>query len=1125
MLVLHRNNRMELLLAELGEVLRAPRLDVFQPEVIVVQSLGMERWLSMGLAAQFGVWANARHPFPRAFIDAVSDAVIGPIEERTRYTREVMTFHLAQILTNLPEDPSLLPLQRYLSVRAGVVPRLELAEQLADAFDQVQIYRPDWMKGWLAAPHADPNDFRPALFKQLVARLGEDYVPRRMARLVEALHTGAVAAGVLPERICLFGVASLPPAFIQVFDALAQHVPVHWFLLTASREYVGAERGKRELARGTHSSSTGGWERTEQEFITEQPLLANYGRIMRDVGLLLERDCAYVEAQGHPFVEPEPNSVLATLQADVCALRRRGRTQELPKLAFARDDRSIEIHACHGPRRELEVLRDRLLHAFESDPSLRPEDVIVLLRDVEIYAPLVEAVFAGDRGQPGTLPYVLSDRTVGAGNPLSETLVLLLDFVRVRVTAKSLTRLIAQPAIARRFQLDDDQQARIRTWLRDLHISWGIDLEDRLDEGVAGQAENTLRQGLWRLLAGAAMQVDATEPWLGLLPVDVEGDDAELAGRFMECAETLFKWRSRFASLHPFGRWDALVGDACRELFAIDSGDAWQMSDLLQTLGNVCAQAEAAGFEDDVPAQVIASAIDAHYSGNRTAQSMLTGGVTFCAMLPMRGIPARIVAMVGLDDGCFPRVTAPTSFDDVARSPSRPGDRAARDEDRHLFLETLLAARERLIITYRGRNPTDDSELPRSVVLEELLETIDESFAKLDDGSSPSEWLVVNHPLHAHSSRYFDGRDARLVGLTTREFRSAVAREQASPTRVAGVLVPLREPEIASLRLEMLEQFWSMPAKYFRRHCLGAADTPKRDVPDALDPTELDGLGRYELALEQVLTLSRRDSPETGLVRWTARGRRPFSTWGKVLYDEQWRTTSQLFALLQALGFGAHADIDHFSIGLSTAELHVSVYDGFGARRIDWSASKLSAKHRVKAWLRHLAMSSGRHPRQTWIIRRGASADKPFVIERLDALDPAVAGAHLEKLWRSTRLGHRAPLPFFPTLACGYVQRLRQGASEVDALARAYLDYGDPLNDSEDEHDAPEVTRDLARLFGAEPPLAATWPQRFGIPDFPAFSELACAFFEPYFEQMHEVDPDALLSSQPEVDPAAAVAP
>ncbi|HMA97471.1 MAG TPA: exodeoxyribonuclease V subunit gamma, partial [Polyangiaceae bacterium] len=729
MLYLYRNNRLESLLLDLASVLIQPKRRVLSPELIVVQSLGMERWLAMGLANQFSAWANATYPFPRAFIDTLADSVLGPQTAGERYSRENMALQLAVQLSSIPSEPRLKPLSDYLDQRPGVVGRLELSEHLAEALDQVQVYRPDWLTAWAKDNAEDKHvELLPAVYRLLASRMGEQHVPARAQLLIERLEGGKIPPELLPERIILFGVASLPPMFIRVFDALSRHLPVHWFLLTASREYIGEESGKRQALSSQLRAAQLGSVAPEAELASPQPLLMHFGRIMRDMGLLLERDCHYVDGVGVDFVEPNASTVLATLQADLCALRRRGQVSSAPRLRLLESDRSLEIHACHGPRRELEVLRELLVDSFERDPSLRPEDVIVLLRDVETYAPLVEAVFSAEPGQGGYVPYTLSDRTVGASHPFAESMVKLLELATARITVADLSHLLGHAPILARFGIEPAQLPKLRDWLRRLNVTWGVDLSDRAREGLAGQRENTLRFGLSRLLLGAACDSGAGVPWKGILPIDVEGEEAELAGRLVECAEAVFTWRDRFAAPHSFGDWYRVITLAAQALLSVEANTAWQLADLLQFVGSLKELAEGAGFEEAVPAHTVAAKIRQHFDQTRTSQTLLSSGVTFCRMLPMRGIPARIIAMVGLDDGCFPRTQAHSTFDAVARSPGRPGDRVTRDEDRHLFLETLLAARERLIITYRGRDARADALLPRSVVVEELLSVVDESF-------------------------------------------------------------------------------------------------------------------------------------------------------------------------------------------------------------------------------------------------------------------------------------------------------------------------------------------------------------------------------------------------------------
>ncbi len=1119
MLFLHRNNRMELLLEDLSLVLAVPRNNVFQPEVIVVQSQGMERWLSMGLAARFGVWANGTHPFPRAFIESASDQIIGPADVARRYTREAMALHLAQILGTLPEDEALAPLYGYLTARPGVEARLQLAEQLADAFDQVQIYRPDWCFNWVLEKTSGAVDFRPTLFRLLTERLGERHFPAQIARLIEQLEREDFDPKQLPERICLFGVATLPPLFLRVFDALARHIPVHWFLLTATREYVGAERDRRELA---HAAVPEGpfvetaMDGFQKEWSSQQPLLTSFGRIMRDVGLLLERDCHYVEAAGHAFVEPATTSVLETLQADLCALRRRGLSVEVPKLPLRADDRSLQVHACHGPRRELEVLRQLLLDAFECDPTLRPEDVIVLLRDVETYAPLVDAVFASERGQVGNIPYRLSDRNLGASNPIAEAMATLLEVVRVRMSSMELMRILELGPIASRFGLNFDDRSRVRYWLRKLHVTWGIDMPERLRAGAAGQPENTIRWGLSRLLLGAAIEGNEAAAWRGHLPFDIEGDEAELVGRFVECAETVFAWRERFALPRSFGEWHRSIAEAMKELFKVEAAEAWQLADLLQTTANLSTESERASFVEALPAKVVAEKIREHYENTRNAQTLLASGVTFCAMLPMRGIPARIVAMVGLDDGTFPRAPSTSSFDDVARSPARPGDRVGRDEDRHLFLETLLAARERLIITYQGRNPRDDTVRPRSVVVDELLSVVDESFeSQSTSGQRPSQRLTIVHPLHAHSARYFDGSDVRLVLRDVRQYHAATTLGRSRFLPESGMLEALLPLECTDLELSAFERFWAAPAEFFFQVRLGALLEPERPAAELLDPTELDGLGRYQLALAQWQAIHNGRGDEDALALWTAKGQRPFANLGKVVHDEQLAVTRRICALMEQLGAGGSSRMLELSLDISGVELRAVLVDCYGVGRIDWSPARLSGKHRVVAWLRHLLLAACGRPTDSWLLRAAEKQEDDVLIEKLPALEPRAAAGHLSELLAMFRQGQRAPLAFFPQISWDYATRIHKGEPSSSCLERALREYGDPLTDDSDEFKKPLLPREVVRLFGVEAPLTDAWPKRFGIDGFPGFAQLSEAVFLPYLDCVERIDPDTVACLVP----------
>jgi exodeoxyribonuclease V gamma subunit len=1102
---------MEHLLEELGDVFSSKRPQVFCPEVIVVQSLGMERWLSMGLCRRFGIWANAEHPFPRAFTERVLEAVLGPVAPERCWTRESMTFHLAALMKELPEEPSFSALNRYLRERSDVESRIELSSEIADAFDQAQIYRPEWFLDWSSqSTDIVENDFRPALFRLLEARLGPHHFPQRYRELLEKLPQIDITKVDLPSRVCLFAVAAMPPSFLRIFDALSQKLPVHWFLLTASREYLGEEFSRREFAR---LSIKGANESNEPAQL--QPLLASFGRMMRDLGRLIERDCVYHDAGSGEFHASSNGSVLQTLQADLCVLGRRGASFALPALPLRDDDQSLQVHVCHGPRRELEVVKEILLDAFENDSELKPEEVIVLLRDVEVYAPLVDAVFSRERGQPSFIPYTLADRAIGAGNGVADAFRQFLDCVGRRISVTFLENVIEHTVLLRKFEIEPSDVPKLQSWLARLGARWGADSAERKREGLPEQPEHTLKFALSRLILGASMSSETVEPFLGRMPFDVEGDDAVLAGRFVECVTTLLDLRERFTIHKTFAEWQTELTTTVDTLFVVPPELSWQLTEVRTAIRATCDDAIAAKFNDLVPIRTVATRLGRHFENTRTARAFLSGGVTFCAMLPMRGIPAKIVVMLGLDDGNFPRTAKGSSFDVIAREP-QIGDRLVREEDRHLFLESLLAARQRFVLTYVGRSARDDSPKPPSVVIEELLNVVDESFyidtsrpenSKGDPGSSskrPSERLVVLHPMHAHSPRYFDRSDRRLLQSSPYAYRAALAVKSAKYQTKLGMLEALSPPPQENLRLAAFERFWDCPSEALYQSRLLGRTTNKKSILDDFEPLEVTGLDRYKLSTDQFFALGNERAKLNLFSRWKASGQSPTGTLGTLAFDENYERVRTVGNVVDWLSCGKSEKTITISLRLGTIELMGYVGELYGDKRIDWGVSSLKPKFRLRAWIRHLALCASGNPVDTFLLRPNSIPNKPPNLERWSQLESVQAKRHLERLMELYWIGMTAPLPFFPGLSYEYVLRQRKGEDGPATLMRLEREYSDS-QEGEDSFTTPEVGKEASRLFGDASPIGHDWAKHQGLEHLPTFAQLSEDVWGPCFDAKVEL--------------------
>ena len=447
-------------------------------------------------------------------------------------------------------------------------------------------------------------------------------------------------------------------------------------------------------------------------------------------------------------------------------------------------DDSIQIHVCHSPMREAEVLHDRLLAVFDAHPDLEPADVLVLTPDLETYGPAVEAVFAAAARIPCHLARA---RAVE-----SRTLRAFLDLLSLpssRHGAEPVLAPLAAPAIGVRFGIGDADIATIRGWVREAGIRWGVDEAHRGEEDLPETADHTWRHGLRRLLLGYAM-ADADEPVAGLVPCRGAQSgfgfgemDGELLGRFVSYCERVFGLRARLGGRRPPARWGAVLRDVVRDFLSDGSErvrgagrpEGWAFArELAEESAAVRAlirdfENEAAHARTPVPLEVVLDVLRERADQTAREAARLADGVTVAGLGAGRIVPAGAVCVVGMNDGVFPRSPSTPSFDVVAAGRARRGDRDIRREDRFAFLEALLAARRCFVVTCAGRGLRDDAPIPPSVLVDELKDYLGRRF--------PGETFETRHPLQPFSPRYFEA-----AGGSRGTPESAANSRTASPT-------------------------------------------------------------------------------------------------------------------------------------------------------------------------------------------------------------------------------------------------------------------------------------------------------------------------------------------------------
>jgi exodeoxyribonuclease V gamma subunit len=1094
----HRSNRAEILVDALARVCEKPLRTPFVPETLVVPGRGMQVWLSQELSRRHGIWSNADFVYPRHFVERALSAVLGELDGDKLVTERELSFFVFGELARQLERPSFEKLARYVSDDASGLKRYKLARRIARVFDQYVTYRPELVRSWERGAQADleheAQAWQAELWRALAPRLGDRHVAALELRFLERAHAAAPGEfPELPQRLSVFGVSSLPPLYVRVLASVARHAEVHLFLLSPSPELwwdlPDPRRAERAAVRGAGVGSL--------HLEAENPLLASLGRLGAEFGLVLASELealgvAQQESDGL-YRAPERRTLLGRVQGDLFELTR-GKSDDAP---VAAGDQSIVIHSCHGPMREVEVLHDQLLELLGRGTGLKPRDIVVMMPDVEAYAPLVEAVFERERGGDHFIPYRIADRSLRRDSPVIEAFGRVLALVGGRAPASQVLDLLTLEPVRQRFDISTDEVERITEWVVASGIRWGINAEHRNRHAPPGVHEHTWSFGLERLLLGHALRGDDRELFAGRLPFDdVEGGAAELVGRLAELCSRLFRELERLGSARSLARWRDDLVETLEALVAQDRQNAWQHQKLREVLAELAENAAAAGFEEAVNLEVVRALLDDVLDESHPERSFLAGGVTFCAMLPMRSVPFRVVCLLGMSDAAFPRSTQRVDFDLTAGPARRAGDRSRRDDDRYLFLEALLAARDRLIVSYAGQSVRDGSRQPPSVVVSELADYLVRTWGSARSGLAGEDErlaafhppLFVRHPLQPFSPRYFDGSDRRLFSYAAAELTAAQSTlgARADPEPLFERALPPLEAAAGServLALDELARFVRAPIAYLLNRRLGVVlEDEQLDVPDR-EPWELDGLETWSVGT-LLLELELGGLGDRGYEVARARGVLPPGAVGQALHQRAESAARALAAEVQRRRGTARSESLRVSHRLpSGVRLVGQVGERWAGGRVVYSYSKLSSRHVVSAWVRHLALSALGTNEATYVVARDTQNRAPCVTRRLRPV--ANADAELEKLCALYQAGQSEPLLLFPEASCAYAKALLEGKAESQALYEARRAFQDERRF--DEH----VQRVLGESWEPGQPAPFAFPTRA------SFEELARQVFLP----------------------------
>lgn len=1059
------SHRLEVLADALARRLAADPLGPLERETVVVPSRGMARWVNVHLARAHGVAASIDFPFPFTWARRVVEGLgLSPPEpsdprESDPFGAAALQWRLHELLGQLhtvdASAADLAPLHAYLEQDPELRKRGQLATRLASVFAGYQLQRPLELQAWENGrwfgdqPEVGAGEpWQAALWRTLVERAPTAPLAALLLEAIEGLRAGTLDASPLGARVEVFGVTTLPPVLLALLDVLAGALDVTLSFVSPTRGYWGDLRARPITRTPTGMQPLPLDLDDEEHEVRGHPLLASWGRLGRDFHravVSLDEHGALDEVESG---EPPVGTLLGTLQRDVLDFVDPRERDEADRPRFTAGDRSLRLHLCHSELREMEVLRDAILRAFEDLPDLLPSEVLVLVPDLERYAPFARAVLGRSLGadfdagaarstRERRLPVRLAD---GRGLPSQAYGRLLLELMRLpdaRLTATEVLELFEIDAFARRFGSSSDDLPALRELVREAGVRWGVDPYQRaahLDLPVYEGA--SWQEGIDRLLLGFATGEGDTLID-GLLPVaDATTGRVVLVARLAHAFEVLAHTLRALRAPRPLAEWSRDLRSAVLATSVAETErEAEERRALIGALESFEEHATRFGLHGNVGRRTVRDALRAILEDDAAGRGFVSGSVTVAELRPMRSLPYRVIAVAGLGDD-FPRRDPAPGFDLVAARP-RAGDRTPRLDDRQLFLEILLSVRERLVLTAVGRSVRDNTELARSVCVDELLEVLDRTFAA-SGGFTASRAVVVHHPLQPFDRGYADGSAAELftydrsVAAAARAAYEARARALANPAVDAPLFVDraCEAPAgggVFDVDLDDLARFYRDPSGWFVREVLRLR---LRREEGELDTEEFSiaGLAAWRLR-EAELTRALRALPsedprlvvqKLGLAR---------GTFGEALAGLH---MSDVRAALEAAEVESAAwqavDVLHVAPGF-TLRGRVPVHPEHGHLVV--TAGSLDPRLRAQSWVRHVALGCTHAPAAAWTTRLLALKDGST--ETWNGVGPEEdAATVLAELVRGYRSAHEHPLAFYPATSAAWWNRWVEQSMPLD---------------------------------------------------------------------------------------------
>lgn len=1013
---LYQSNKLETLVRQLSVILSSSPSPPLDADIIVVQHHGMAQWISLQLAAINGIAAHLEFPLPGRFLGDMLNTYTGATADLSGFEQQVLLWRLFHALPQLADQPQFREVRQYLQGQNHAIKCYQLAEAISDVFDKYLVYRPDILSQW---DQGTDQSWQAALWCHLSQ--GVVHKAQLFTTFLSQYGKKSFCPPDLPRRCFLFGLNSLPPIYLELLVQMSTCSEIHLFHLSPCQEYWGDLQSAKEQARRNKKRGHTLQEQQDLYIATGNPLLSSWGAVGRDfLQQLLEYDVDVTDEYSTNF---EP-SILGMLQNHLLTLEDGTDPLYQQSQPFSHDH-SLQFHICHSPLREIQVLHNRLLDLFQDNPQLTASDILVTAPDIEKYTDAIRGVFnsaAPDR----RIPFSIADSPLSKEAVTVQAFLDLLALLKGRCTAPEVMALLETDPLLARFSLERADLPKIRQWVDEVRIRWGLDYHHRCSFAGAAFDENSWQFGLEKLLLGYFMVGDDAQ-FQGVYPYPAMTESyAELLGGFAAFISQLQNWLPRLHLARSAEQWAQLLLELLHDFFDQER-DPVGFTIVSEAILEFGQDTQNAALDSLLDPDIVMLHFNRQLQQPSSGRVFLTGRVTFCNMVPMRAVPFPVICLLGMNDAAFPRIQQTFSFDLTATEP-RMGDRDRRKDDRYLFLEILLSARNTLYISWTGRDQRDNAESPPSMVVCELLDYLDSSFPQ--EVTPPSQQVTTVHPLQPFSPKSF-AQVKNVISSYAPEWLPALRKQPATP--FVNELQLVSDSVNHTIEAQELITFWKHPVRFFLERQLGIRAEGSLASLEESEPFSLDALEQFFLRQDTVQSLISNQQLETIEHRLQTSGILPQAGFGMTLMDTMRQTSSLLATRVRDLTHEQCTPIE-IDVLIGPWQLKGWLHNLYKTGRVTWRSAGIKSTTLIDMWINHLLLNLVAHEETP---PRSIHCGKEETVVFMPVKDPQL---HLQQLLTFFFAGATRPLHFFPESSLA-AAKAKPGKQKKDALQKWQGNY------------------------------------------------------------------------------------